>query len=69
MTFKSTCETLSEASIDSSDAFPAGGVHVLGEAELDGVAGGMINQDGPGHLPSPDGGPFSHPGANLGDRL
>jgi hypothetical protein len=59
MTFKSTIETLSEVNIDSS----------VGDAELDAVAGGMINQDGPGHLPSPDGGPFSHPGANVGDRL
>jgi len=30
--------------IDSSDAFPAAG---LSEAELDGVAGGMIKQPGP----------------------
>jgi hypothetical protein len=42
MTFKSTIEALSEVSIDSSDACPAAGFHLMSEAELDGVTGGRI---------------------------
>jgi hypothetical protein len=42
MTFKSSIETLSEVSIDSSDACPAAGFHLMSEAELDGVTGGRI---------------------------
>ena len=53
MTFKSTIEALSEVSIDSSDACPAAGFHLVSEAELDGVTGGMIkNAEGQESRPS-----------------
>ena len=54
MTFKSSIETLSEVSIDSSDACPAAGFHLMSEAELDGVAGGRIKEEKPERPPATD---------------
>ena len=42
--------------IDNSDAFPAAGLQLVSEAELDGVAGGRIKQEGPGRTPAQGGG-------------
>jgi hypothetical protein len=56
MTFKSTIETLSEVSIDSSDACPAARFHLLSEAELDRVTGGRIKMEGPERPRDPNSG-------------